>query len=205
VNGETGATVGTVDVSHTTHTNARTYTSDYWSFTGTANYNNIGNTTITDYIGPRDALVNYIGQTTFVTSGTSATTAQVTLSASVQDPTGTALVGATMVPQPDGSVLYVKSSSISSMAVAGAPGNKTATIYTKSAVYKVLASSVTTIDGNVTLRMDVSDNGMSDYVGFTVLSSKDSTLYYSNNWLLSGTTWNTVLELVNSPEILNVN
>jgi hypothetical protein len=53
--------------------------------------------------------------------------------------------------------------------------------------------------------MDVSDNGMSDYVGFTVLSSKDSTLYYSNNWLLSGTTWNTVLELVNSPEILNVN
>ena len=48
VNGETGATVGTVDVSNTTHTNAGTYASDSWSFTGTANYNDIGNTTITD-------------------------------------------------------------------------------------------------------------------------------------------------------------
>ena len=50
VNGETGATVGTVDVSNTTHTNPGTYSSDYWFFTGTANYNNIGNTTITDLI-----------------------------------------------------------------------------------------------------------------------------------------------------------
>src|SRR5207302_1545652 len=50
VNGETGAIVGTVDVSHTTHTNADTYASDYWFFTATANYNNIGNTTIIDSI-----------------------------------------------------------------------------------------------------------------------------------------------------------
>ena len=50
VNGETGATVGTVDVSNTTHTNAGTYAADYWFFTGAANYNNIGNTTITDCI-----------------------------------------------------------------------------------------------------------------------------------------------------------
>ncbi len=48
VNGETGATVGTVDVSDTTHTNAGTYTTDTWRFTGTANYNNIAATTITD-------------------------------------------------------------------------------------------------------------------------------------------------------------
>ena len=41
VNGETGATVGTVDVSNTTHTNAGTYNTDHWSFTGTANYNDI--------------------------------------------------------------------------------------------------------------------------------------------------------------------
>ena len=39
VNSETGATVGTVDVSATTHTNAGTYTNEAWSFTGTANYN----------------------------------------------------------------------------------------------------------------------------------------------------------------------
>src|SRR5207249_1121657 len=30
VNSETGATVGTADVSHTTHTNAGTYAVDYW-------------------------------------------------------------------------------------------------------------------------------------------------------------------------------
>jgi len=53
VNGETGATVGTVDVSHTTHTAAGTYASDTWSFTGTANYNDIGNTTITDSISKK--------------------------------------------------------------------------------------------------------------------------------------------------------
>ena len=54
VNGETGATVGTVDVSNTTHTNAGTYCSDSWSFTGTANYNDIGATTITDTINKAD-------------------------------------------------------------------------------------------------------------------------------------------------------
>src|SRR2546428_445387 len=57
VNGETGATVGTVDVSHTTHTPAGTYASDYWFFTGTANYNDIGNTTITDSIAKATATV----------------------------------------------------------------------------------------------------------------------------------------------------
>jgi len=57
VNTETGNTVGTVDVSHTTHTNAGTYSTDYWTFTGTANYNDIGNTTITDSIDKANATV----------------------------------------------------------------------------------------------------------------------------------------------------
>jgi hypothetical protein len=51
--GETGAIVGTVNVSNTTHTDAGTYSSDTWSFTGTANYNDIPAgpaTTITDSI-----------------------------------------------------------------------------------------------------------------------------------------------------------
>src|SRR5439155_493772 len=55
VNGETGATVGTVDVSNTTHTAVGTYSSDTWSFTGTANYNNIAATTITDCIAKANA------------------------------------------------------------------------------------------------------------------------------------------------------
>ena len=57
MNGETGATVGTVDVSNTTHTDAGTYASDTWSFTGTANYNNQGPTTITDSDRQGDATV----------------------------------------------------------------------------------------------------------------------------------------------------
>src|SRR6266705_1408168 len=48
VNGETEATVGTDNVSNTTNTNASTYSSDTWSFTGAATYNNIAATTITD-------------------------------------------------------------------------------------------------------------------------------------------------------------
>ena len=54
VNGETGATVGTVDVSGTTHTNAGSYPGDPWSFTGTANYNN-SNGTVDDNIDKANA------------------------------------------------------------------------------------------------------------------------------------------------------
>ena len=53
---ETGATVGTVTLK-TTHTAAGTYASDSWSFTGTANYNSIASTTITDTIGKANATV----------------------------------------------------------------------------------------------------------------------------------------------------
>src|SRR5262249_30751570 len=56
VNGETGATVGTVTLD-TTHTNAGTYSSDSWSFSGAANYNDISATTITDSIGKADAVI----------------------------------------------------------------------------------------------------------------------------------------------------
>src|SRR5437764_318257 len=44
-----------LDLSHTTHTNAGTFNLDYWSFTdSTGNYNNVGNTTITDHISKAD-------------------------------------------------------------------------------------------------------------------------------------------------------
>src|SRR5207248_10772330 len=59
VNGETGNTVGAVDVSHTTHIDAGTYASDYWFFTGTANYNDIGNTTITDSIAKANQTITW--------------------------------------------------------------------------------------------------------------------------------------------------
>src|SRR5438270_9923231 len=47
-----------LDLSHTTHTNAGTYNTDYWSFSdSTGNYNNIGNTIITDHIAKADATI----------------------------------------------------------------------------------------------------------------------------------------------------
>ncbi len=56
VDGQTGATVGTVTL-NTTHTNAGTYASDTWSFAGTANYNSIASKTITDTIAKANAAV----------------------------------------------------------------------------------------------------------------------------------------------------
>src|SRR5678810_529259 len=50
VNGETGATVGTINVTGTTHTAAGTYNGDAWSFTGASNYND-ANGTVNDAIG----------------------------------------------------------------------------------------------------------------------------------------------------------
>ena len=50
VNGEAGATVGSVDETNTTPITAGTYLTDTWSFTGGANYKDIAATTITDVI-----------------------------------------------------------------------------------------------------------------------------------------------------------
>jgi hypothetical protein len=62
VNGEIGAAVGAVDVTGTTHTNAGTY-NDSWTFTGTANYNDIAATPIMNEIDQADALVTVTGTT----------------------------------------------------------------------------------------------------------------------------------------------
>jgi len=68
----------------------------------------------------------------------------------------------------------------------------------------------------VTLRVDAHDGDPStvttcsqsasitptyDTIGFTVLSSKDGSLYYSNNWVYNRTVggWSTVQEPVNPP------
>ena len=46
-----------MDLSNTSHTNAGTYASDTWSFTGAANYQDIAPTTITDTINKATATV----------------------------------------------------------------------------------------------------------------------------------------------------
>ncbi|HSC11665.1 MAG TPA: Ig-like domain repeat protein, partial [Rhodanobacteraceae bacterium] len=118
------------------------------------------------------------------------------------------------IPQADGFV-SIKSNSLSSMAITGSGTGQSATVYAKASMYEVLNNgSTVAIDGNVTLRMDIVETGPGSpaspaLVGFTVLSSKDSSLYYSNNWQsvpASGDTcgatcqnvWKTVVEGVSN-------
>jgi hypothetical protein len=97
---------------------------------------------------------------------------------------------------------YIKSNSISSLAFSNPDPttkvNRDVTIYTKASIYKVTGTTLTSVDGNVTLRLDAHDGGTAggDTIGFTVLSSKDSSLYYSNNWTYDSKTlaWKTVMQ-----------
>ncbi|MFM8220045.1 MAG: hypothetical protein ACKOJF_14130, partial [Planctomycetaceae bacterium] len=76
-----------------TGTNAGSYSKN-WSYSN-SNYTPAPITgTLSFVITARDANVAYIGSTYWMTSGSSNTAAQVTLSASVQDPTGAGLQGA---------------------------------------------------------------------------------------------------------------
>jgi len=105
---------------------------------------------------------------------------------------------------------YVKSNSITSVAFTGGFPSKDVTIYTKASIYKVGAGgALTSIDGGVTLRLDAHEGcpanpcGSSggDAIGFTVLSGKDSSLYYSNNWVYDTTIlgWRTVQQAASGP------
>ncbi len=109
------------------------------------------------------------------------------------------------VPQADGSTVYIKSNSISSMVVTPFSGGKKSTIYTKSSVTKILANGTSVAgEGGVSLRMDITDNTTgTDQVGFTVLSSSNSQLFYSNNWALDSATnaWRTVVQNILSGSV----
>src|SRR5439155_12925686 len=105
-----------------------------------------------------------------------------------------------IIERPDG-IYYIKSSSITSVAFSGPVGgvNKDVTVYTKASVYKIVSGKVVSIDGAVTFRMDAHDGGVTgDTIAFTVLSSKDGMLYYSNNWVYDNLTlsWRTMPQAV---------
>jgi hypothetical protein len=111
-----------------------------------------------------------------------------------------------MIPR-TGGMYYVKSNSITSFACntpSVTPTNpcKDLIVYTKASISKVDASgAVQSIEGNVTLRMDSHDGGSSgDTIGFTVLSSKDGSMYYSNNWTYDSPSksWRTVQQPVSN-------
>ena len=86
------------------------------------------------------------------------------------------------------------------MKITPIPSGRSSTIYTKASISRVHSGTVTALDGNVTLRMDVLDysNSTPDEVGFTVLSSKDSNLFYSNRWILDSNVWKTRTQLLAS-------
>ena len=101
------------------------------------------------------------------------------------------------IPQSDGSIIFVESNSISSMAVTG-PAPKRSTTYTKSSISRLDGGSVTAIEGGATLWMDVlepSTGPSNSEVGFTVLSSS-SNLRYSNRWVLENDTWKTKTQTI---------
>jgi hypothetical protein len=106
---------------------------------------------------------------------------------------------------------YIKSNSITSLGFLGTFPSKDVTIQTKASIYKVSNSgALTSVDGNVSLRVDAHEGCTTsptcsasggDTIGFTVLSSKDSSLYYSNNWQYDSAVkaWKTIQEPVSGP------
>ncbi|MFM8288664.1 MAG: hypothetical protein ACKOGA_18380, partial [Planctomycetaceae bacterium] len=90
------------------------------------------------------------------------------------------------LPQADGSTIYIKSNSVTSMAAANLSVGKVTTVYSKASITRILANGSTqSLEGNVTLRFDVVGSGATARVGFTILSG--STLRYSNNWVYDTT------------------
>jgi hypothetical protein len=126
------------------------------------------------------------------------------------------------LPRSDGFTYYVKSNSISSLAFSnatlGVDGGlpKDVTIYTKASIFKVnnATGATASVDGNVTLRVDAREGCMTnstnksacmttggDTIGFTVLSTKTSALYYSNNWVYDSVSksYRTLAQAVSGP------
>jgi hypothetical protein len=111
-----------------------------------------------------------------------------------------------LVLQRSDGLYYVKSNSLSSLAFVTPVGTqpiKDVTVYTKASIYKVNGGTLTSIDGGVTLRVDAHEGcttsptcstSSNDTIGFTVLSGKDSSLYYSDNWIYNTAIagWSTV-------------
>jgi hypothetical protein len=98
----------------------------------------------------------------------------------------------------------VRSTAISSMNVTGT-GDRSAIIYAKATVSLVQDDAVTPLEGNAILRVDVIDlaagGDLDDEVGFTVLSSQDGSLLYSNRWVLANDAWTTLPQTLGAGSI----
>ncbi|MFM7931110.1 MAG: hypothetical protein ACKO9Q_25660, partial [Pirellula sp.] len=110
-----------------TGTNAGSY-SKVWSYTNSNYIINPSSGTLSFEITTRDAVARYIGQTLAVASGSSSTSAQVSLAASLQDPSGVGLVGAS-VTFIDTLTNRILAANIPVSVVAGAPSTGTANTF----------------------------------------------------------------------------
>ncbi len=191
VNGETGATVGTVTL-NTTHTNAGTYASDSWSFTGAANYNNIASTAITDTICKATATVVVTPYT--VTYDGNAHTATVTSITGVNGETGATVGAVTLNTTHTAAGTYASDSwsftgaanynSIASTPITDTINKATATV--------VVTPYTVTYDGNPHTATVTSITGVNGETGATVGAVTLSTThtaaatYASDSWSFTG-------------------
>ncbi len=93
------------------------------------------------------------------------------------------------IPQSDGSIIVIKTNNLTSMSVTGFAGGKYATVYGKASIVRVKDGIVTSLGGNLSFRMDVTDNNnatVQDEIGFTIFGNNSSDLLYSNNWVNEG-------------------
>ncbi|MCX6922136.1 MAG: YDG domain-containing protein, partial [Verrucomicrobia bacterium] len=192
VGGETGATVGTVDVSGTTHTVAGTYSSDSWSFTGTANYNDIGATTITDAIAKANATVLVTPYSvTYDGSAHSATVASIT---GVNGETGATVGSVTLNTTHTDAGTYGDFWSFTGTANYNNIGATTVTdTIAKANATVVVAPYNVTYDGSAHTASVTSITGVNGETGATVGSVTLNTThtaagtYASDSWSFAGT------------------
>ena len=101
------------------------------------------------------------------------------------------------LPAANGSQIYIKSNALQSMVVDGQKVN--GTIYVKANATRLNANgTTTTLEGNISLRIDLSEAN-SGMVAITAMSSS-SQLLYSNDWYFEDTIrgWKSRLQAVSS-------
>ena len=116
-------------------------------------------------------------------------------------PKGSATI---LIPMSSGDLYLIKTNSITSVTVATAGSPRTATVYAKANICRISSGGcVAAIDGNVSVRIDLTD-GVPDRVGITATSSKTGALYYSNDWVKTGKAWATIQAMLSFPDYATI-
>jgi hypothetical protein len=190
VNGETGAVVGSVDVSGTTHTAAGTYNNDPWTFTGTGNYNDTSGT-VNNQIDKADATCNISGYGPLPYDGAShGATGSCTGVGSTSDVLAGLNLGTSFTNYPGGTADWTFTD------VTGNYNNTSGSVLidiTKASATVVVTPYDVTYDGNAHTATVTSINGVNSETGATVGTVNVSgTTHtdagtYNDTWSFTGT------------------